>query len=130
MYYDWDRHKNIVDKWKKLFWDVYHSLTDKEFRLSIPLHVKVRIAPCSFVEYKIDTLFATNGFAGEYIKFNLINPLTNKKRVIDVYPQFELKSNSSIIREDVIFEMLLKHLKDEGFYKEEKEVVETETVYV
>jgi hypothetical protein len=130
IYFDWDRHYTMVEKWKKLFWEVYHSLGDKEFRLNIPLHVKVRLAPCMYGEYKIDTLLATKGLAGEHIKFNLIHHTSGNKRVIDVYPQFELKSNGEIVNETIIFEMLLKYFKEEGFFKKEKNIIETEIVYV
>ena len=130
VYYDWDRHDKMVEKWKDLFWDVYHALGDKEFRLEMPLHVKVILAPCMYGEYKIDTLHATKGIAGEYVRFKLIHHTLGNIKIIDVYPQFVLKSNEEIVNEQIIFEMLLKYLKEEGFFKKKEMVVEAETTYV
>ena len=130
VYYDWDKHDKMVEKWKDLFWDVYHALGDKEFRLEMPLHVKVRLAPCMYGEYKIDTLQATKGLAGEYVRFKLIHHTSGNIKIIDVYPQFELKSNGEIVNEQIIFEMLLKYLKEEGFFKKKEMVVKAETTYV
>lgn len=130
IYYDWDRHNKMIEKWKELFWDVYHAIGDKEFRLEMPLHVKVRLTPCMYGEYKIDTLHARKGLAGEHVRFKLIHHTSGNIKIIDVYPQFVLKSNGEIVNEQIIFEMLLKYLKEEGFFKKKEMVVEAETTYV
>ena len=129
MWYSWDLHFKKVKHWKEIFWDLYHAIGDKEYRLENPIHTKIKIAPCTYVEYKIATIVAKKGIASEHIKFNLENEQTGESYSVDVYPAFELKSNGEMVNETVIFEMLLKQLKDEGLIVDETMVV-AETVVV
>jgi hypothetical protein len=118
MWYDWDLHAKKVKHWKSLFFSLYNAIGDKKYRPLNPIHVKIKTAPSTYVEYKIATIEAKNGAADEYIKFNLEGEQTGETINVDIYPAFELKSNSLMVNETVIFEMLKKQLKDNGFIKE------------
>jgi hypothetical protein len=129
MWYYWKSLFEKIEHWKKLFWTLYNFIGDKEYRLENPIHAKIRVAPFTYKEYRIEKISAKKGRADEYIKFNLINDYNGEINAINVYPAFELKSDSKIINEPVIFEMLVKQLKDDGIIKE-KSVLVADTIVV
>ncbi len=129
MWYYWKKHFKIVSHWKEIFWKLYNSVGNKEYRIEEPLCVKVKIKACTYEEYQISTISAKKGFAGEYIQFKLENKCNNKSCTINVYPAFELKSDGKIINEPVIFEMLIKLLENDDIIINKKIVI-SDTVMV
>lgn len=127
MLINWDKHKKCVDNWKVLFWQVYNTINGKKYRPLSTLHVKVKTAPSTWKEYKVETLSAENGLAGEYISVNLCDEQSPKELTINIYPAFELKSDSKIIREDILLKMVYDQLDENCFIK--KEVI-SDTVYI
>ena len=110
--YNWNLHNRIVKRWKEEFWAVYDAIKGEKYVIQVPLHAKIRIKPFVFREYRIDSIEACKGLADEYINFTLINEINGEIVSIQVYPAFELKSESKIVKEDVIFDMLAEELKE------------------
>jgi len=116
----WEKQRKAVKHWNDLFNTVYKALGDKTLRPEEHIHVKVKISPSTYKEYRIITVKAVNGyFIKKYIQFTLNHFFSNETIKVNVYPEFELKSESKIVREDIIFEMLKQRLIEDGFIKNE-----------
>lgn len=97
--------------WEDLFASVYSKLGDKEYRIENKLHVKVRLSPATYKEYRLAKIKAEDGyFAGKFIKFNLVDDSNGNEYNVNVYPAFELKSDGKIVNAEVIFEMIAEEL--------------------
>lgn len=123
----WEKLEKTVKHWKELYKSVFDKIGSKEYRLENKLHVKVRNAPVTFKEYRLTTIKAEDSYLlGKIIKFNLIDDSDGKEYSINIYPEFELKSEGRIVNVDVIFEMIADELGIKA--KEEKVTAEVTIV--
>lgn len=102
--FNWEKNREHIQEWKELFSTVFNSLPkDVECKIETPLYTHVMVEKHTFKKSKLLSLKAVeNSSVGKYISIQIENE--DGKSYVNVYPQFELKTEGKI--RDIVMIMI------------------------
>ena len=97
-------HMEIVEEWNQLFSSIMETLSDGEERkITAPLFTMVQVSPHVYKKSQIVSIKMANGyFTGKHLVLGIENE--DGKSYVNVYPQFELKTEGKI--KDIVLLLL------------------------
>lgn len=121
--FDWEKNREIIKEWKDLYSSLYDILKDGvEHEIESSLFTMVMTEPHVFKKSQILSIKAVeNKPIGNYISLKIKNE--DGESCINVYPQFELKTEGKI-RDIVLILMFIKDNIDKSI------VLTSETVMI
>ena len=103
--FDWEKNREAVQEWNELYSNMQDLLKDgNEYEIDAPLYTMVMTEPHTFKKLRLTTIKKVNNiFVGDYISIK-----TDDGMWVNVYPQFELKTEGKI--KDIV--LILMFIKD------------------
>lgn len=102
--FNWEKNREHIQEWNELFSTVFNALTKHtEYKIEAPLYTYVMVEKHTFKKSKLLSLKAVESpSVGKYISVQIENE--DGKSCVNVYPQFELKTEGKI--RDIVMIMI------------------------
>ena len=94
--FNWEKNRKLKEEWNEIYSSVYNSIKEcGECEIKAPLYTTVRTEPGTFKKSKITAIKTCESYFNEnYISLKIENE--DDKMWVNVYPQFELKTDGKI----------------------------------
>ena len=96
MEFNWEKNKKLKEEWNEIYSSVYNAIKEcRECEIKVPLYTTVRTEPGTFKKSKISAIKVCESYFNEnYMSLKIENE--DGEMWINVYPQFELKTDGKI----------------------------------